>query len=274
MRTRPTERPGGAKIESRRRKSGGSSEILYGRNAVRESLLANRRRHQRLLVGDGLEQHARIQEITQIAVDRGIEVKRTPRHDLDTLVSGNHQGVALVTSTYPYAEVLNLAELAANHRALLALDGLADPQNVGTLLRTAEITGIAGVIIPTDRAASITPAVVNASAGAVEHLNILQEVNLSRWLMRAKEAGFWVVGLAGDDEASSLFEVSMQPPVVIVTGSEGAGIRRLVRETCDIVAAIPMAGQIASLNAAVAGSIALYEVFRDRDSDSDAVVVT
>ncbi|MCO5175643.1 MAG: 23S rRNA (guanosine(2251)-2'-O)-methyltransferase RlmB [Thermomicrobiales bacterium] len=188
--------------------------------------------------------------------------------------SGNHRSVALVTSAYPYAEVLNLAELAANHRALLALDGLADPQNVGTLLRTAEITGIAGVIIPTDRAASITPAVVNASAGAVEHLNILQEVNLSRWLMRAKEAGFWVVGLAGDDEASSLFEVSMQPPVVIVTGSEGAGIRRLVRETCDIVAAIPMAGQIASLNAAVAGSIALYEVFRDRDSDSDAVVVT
>lgn len=274
MRTRPTERPGGAKTENRRRKPGSSSEILYGRNAVRESLLANRRRHQRLLIGDSIEQHARIQELTQIAIDRGIEVKRTPRHDLDTMVTGNHQGVALVTSAYPYAENLDLAELAGNHKALLALDGLADPQNVGTLLRTAEITGIAGIVIPTDRAASITPAVVNASAGAVEHLSILQEVNLTRWLIRAKDAGFWSVGLAGDDAASSLFEVSMRPPVVIVIGSEGTGLRRLVRETCDIVAAIPMAGQVASLNAAVAGSIALYEVFRDHDGESGDAVVT
>jgi len=274
LRTRPTERPGGARTERRRRRPGGNHELLYGRNAVRESLLANRRQHQRLLISDGTEQHARVHEIVQIAIERGIEVKRTLRNDLDAMVSGNHQGIVLLTSAYPYAEALNLAELASDRCALLALDGIADPQNVGTLLRTAEITGIGGVVIPTDRAASITPAVVNASAGAVEHLNVVQEVNLTRWLIRAKDAGFWVVGLAGDDDASSLFEVSMQPPVVIVIGSEGAGLRRLVRETCDIVAAIPMAGKIASLNAAVAGSIALYEVFRDRDNESDDAVVT
>jgi len=154
--------------------------------------------------------------------------------------------------------------LASNSATLLVLDGLVDPQNVGTLMRSAEVTGVSAVVIPTDRAAAITPSVVNASAGAVEHLMIRQEVNLTRWLQRAKDAGFWVVGLAGEEDAEPLFDVSMHPPVVVVVGSEGAGLRRLVRESCDIIAAIPMVGRIESLNAAVAGSIALYEVVRDR----------
>ncbi len=268
MRTRPPERPGAGKTRAERPRRGDSGpasiELLYGRNAVRESLLAGRRLHRRLLVSETAEESARVEEIARLAATRGVPVEVVPRRQLDERTSGHHQGIALETSPYPYVDHLDLAALAAAQVALLALDGLADPQNVGTLLRTAEVTGIAAAIIPTDRAAAVTPAVVNASSGAVEHLAIHQEVNLSRWLRRAQDAGFWVVGLAGDDGAEPLFEVNMRPPVVVVVGSEGAGLRRLVRESCDIIAAIPMMGRIESLNAAVAGSIALYEVVRDR----------
>lgn len=268
MRTRPPAQAGAAKTRPDRPRRDGvrptNVELLYGRNAIRESLRAGRRRHRRLIVSDSAESSHRVEDIAELAARRGVPVEIVPRQWLDERVYGHHQGVTLETSPYPYADDLGLATLADDRQSIMVLDGLVDPQNVGTLLRTAEITGVSGVVIPTDRSASITPAVVNASAGAVEHLAIRQEVNLTRWLQRAKDAGFWVVGLAGDDDAESLFDVNMQPPVVIVVGSEGSGIRRLVREACDIVAAIPMAGRVESLNAAVAGSIALYEVFRDR----------
>ncbi len=269
MRTRPSARPGAAKTRTDPVRRGGSAapdggELLYGRNAVRESLRAGRRRHRRLLVSDASETHQRVEEIARLAATLEVQVETIQRQRLDALISGHHQGVALETSLYPYADDLDLAALAAEGGALLVLDELVDPQNVGTLLRTAEVTGVSAVVIPTDRAAAITPAVVNASAGAVEHLVVRREVNLTRWLHRAKDAGFWAVGLAGDGDAQPLFEVNMRPPVVVVVGAEGAGLRRLVRETCDIVAAIPMSGRIESLNAAVAGSIALYEIVRDR----------
>jgi 23S rRNA (guanosine2251-2'-O)-methyltransferase len=157
----------------------------------------------------------------------------------------------------------DLRWLASQRAVMLALDGLEDPQNLGTLLRTAEATGVAAIVIPTDRAAGVTPAVVNASSGAVEHLRVAREVNLARWLTRAKAAGFWIVGLSGESGAQSLFDTSMAGPVVVVVGSEGSGLRRLVADACDILAAIPMVGEIESLNAAVAGSIALYEALRE-----------
>ena len=217
-----------------------------------------------MLVSDAAELKERVDAIAQLAASCGVRIEVVPRHRLDEQIIGHHQGVALETSPYDYSESLDLQMLASNSATLLVLDGLVDPQNVGTLMRTAEVPGVSAVVIPTDRAAAITPSVVNASAVAVEHLMLRQEVNLTRWLQRAKDAGFWVVGLAGDEDAEPLFEVSMRPPVVIVVGSEGAGLRRLVRESCDIIAAIPMVGRIESLNAAVAGSIALYEVVRDR----------
>lgn len=268
MRTRPPARHGAAKtraeVPRRREGEAAGTEFLYGRNAVRESLRAGRRRHRRLLVSDASETSQRVEEVARLAASLGIPVEVVSKHRLDEVVAANHQGVALETSPYPYVTDVDLGELAAAKSATLTLDGLVDPQNVGTLLRSAEATGVGLVVLPTDRAASITPAVVNASAGAVEHLSITEEVNLSRWLQRAKDAGFWVIGLAGDEDAEPLFEVNMSPPVVVVVGSEGAGMRRLVRETCDIIAAIPMSGRVESLNAAIAGSIALYEVVRDR----------
>lgn len=181
------------------------------------------------------------------------------------MVGANHHGVLLEASAYPYIEQYDLQEIAEDKGIVLALDSIVDPRNVGTLLRTAEATGVRLVVIPSDRAATITPAVVNASSGAVEHLRIAEETNLTRFLNRAKEAGLWVAGLAGDEGADPLFDSRMTPPLVLVVGSEGSGLRRLVRETCDLVVSIPMAGRVESLNAAVAGSIALYEILRDAE---------
>ncbi|MDQ3549173.1 MAG: 23S rRNA (guanosine(2251)-2'-O)-methyltransferase RlmB [Chloroflexota bacterium] len=240
--------------------------MLYGRNAIREALRAGRRRFVRLLINEGAADSERLTEIVALARQRGVGIETVSRDVLDARAPGQHQGVVLEASSYPYATGDDLGELARDHAILLALDGIADPQNLGTLLRSAEATGVRLIVIPSDRAALVTPAVVNASAGAVEYLHVSQEVNLSRWLGRAKEAGFWIVGMDGDD-AEPLFETSMRPPVVLVVGSEGTGIRRLVRETCDIIVSLPMMGRIESLNAAVAGSIGLYEIVRDADED-------
>ncbi len=240
--------------------------MLYGRNAIREALRAGRRRFVRLLINEGAADSERLTEIVALARQRGVGIETVSRDVLDARAPGQHQGVVLEASSYPYATGDDLGELARDHAILLALDGIADPQNLGTLLRSAEATGVRLIVIPSDRAALVTPAVVNASAGAVEYLHVSQEVNLSRWLGRAKEAGFWIVGMDGDD-AEPLFETSMRPPVVLVVGSEGTGIRRLVRETCDIIVSLPMMGRIESLNAAVAGSIGLYEIVRDAGDD-------
>jgi 23S rRNA (guanosine2251-2'-O)-methyltransferase len=262
---RPPGRGGpGRQSDRRPERRGDNHDLLYGRNAVREALRAGRRRFIKLLIHEGAAESERLTEIVALARQRSVTVETTSRDVLDGRVAGHHQGVVLETSPYPYATGDDLTELAEDQSILLALDGISDPQNLGTLLRTAEATGVRLVVIPADRAAHVTPAVVNASAGAVEHLHVSQEVNLARWIDRAKGAGFWVVGMDSED-AEPLFDTSMRPPVVLVVGSEGYGIRRLVRERCDIIVSLPMAGRIESLNAAVAGSIALYEVVRDAE---------
>lgn len=264
-----TERPGGRgsrERDQRPARRDGDNDLLFGRNAVREALRAGRRRFVRLLINEGAAGSERLTEIVTLARQRNVGIETVSRDALDTRTPGQHQGVVLEASSYPYAVADDLRELAEEQAILLALDGISDPQNLGTLLRTAEATGVRLIVIPSDRAAQVTPAVVNASAGAVEHLHVSQEVNLSRWLGRAKDAGFWVVGM-DDEDAEPMFETSMRPPLVLVIGSEGSGIRRLVRETCDIIVSLPMMGRIESLNAAVAGSIGLYEIVRDAEDD-------
>lgn len=208
-----------------------------------------------------------MRDIVQLARSHDVPVEAVPRDRLDALVTGHHQGVVLESGPYPYVDSPDLNAIAQQDGVILALDGLVDPQNVGTLLRTAEATGVALVVIPEDRSAHITPAVVNASAGAVEHIHLTREVNLVRWLDRARAAGIWAVGMAGEESTDSLFSSNMRPPIALVVGSEGSGLRRLVREHCDVIVALPMRGSIASLNAAVAGSIGLYEIVRDAESD-------
>src|SRR5262245_15141770 len=245
-------------------------DVLYGRNAVREALRAQRRVFQRLLVSSGAQEAGTLGEVVKLAEKVGVPVERVDRHDLDRrLREANHQGVALECGEYPYVELddcLALADERGQPALLLMLDHLQDPQNVGTLLRTAEVVGAHGVIIPGRRAAEITPAVVNASSGATEHLRIVVVGNLAQSIAETQKAGVWVVGVEDDERAQDYDRVDLDMPLALVVGAEGPGLARLTRERCDFLIRLPMAGQIASLNAAVAGSIVLYHAWRIRTS--------
>lgn len=268
MKTRRKDRPGDdrprRKPERRRDDTNrGDREWLYGRNAVRESLLANRRKHVRLVIADTVERDRRIDEVERLAKQAGLRVDAAPRDLFERFAGPGHQGVMLETSPYPYETSLDLPSLSKAKAVILALDGIEDPRNAGSLIRTAEATGVSAIVIPSNRAVGITPAVVNASSGAVEHLKVVRETNLVRMLGKAREAGLWVLGLAAGEHSQPLFESDATPPVVLVVGSEGKGLRRLTQEQCDLLVSLPMVGKVESLNAAVAGSVALYEIFRD-----------
>lgn len=245
-----------------------SGELLYGRNAVREALRARRRRIERLLVAEGVQQSGPAAELEALADAAEIDVAYGARRALDEMTDGaNHQGVALEVGPYPYSEIDDMLRLAAARGEpplLLLLDHLQDPQNVGTLLRTAEVVGAHGVVLPERRSAAVTPAVVNASAGAVEHLLIANVANLAQTIETLKQQGVWVAGLEDDEQAQEYDRVDLAMPIALVVGAEGPGLGRLVRERCDLLIRLPMAGQIASLNAATAGSIALYHLWRVR----------
>ena len=240
-------------------------EWIIGRNPVMEVLKTKRREVFRLLLAAGLEEKGRIAEIIQMARGRKIVIERVPRDKLASM-GENPQGVALEVSRYPYVDVADITELAQKRGEdlfLLMLDLIQNPQNLGSLLRTAEAAGVHGVLIPPHRAAEVTPAVVSASAGATEHLLIAQG-NLVQIGKELKKDGTWMVGLEGGSEAKSIDQVPLDGPVMIVVGNEGEGMRPLVKETCDFLLSLPMQGQIESLNAAVAGSIVLYQVVLTR----------
>jgi 23S rRNA (guanosine2251-2'-O)-methyltransferase len=170
-------------------------------------------------------------------------------------------------SDYPYASVEQMLALASERDEppwLLLLDCLQDPQNLGTLLRTAEVLGVHGIVLPERRAVQVTPAVVSASSGASEHLLIARVTNLVRAMNALKQQDVWIAGLEDMPEATPPWQADLRGPMAVVVGSEGRGIRRLVRETCDLSICLPMRGQVNSLNAAVAGSVALYEIARQR----------
>ena len=244
------------------------TEILYGRNAVREALRAGRRTFQRLMVSAGAQEAGTLGEVVKLAEKIGVPVARVDRHELDRrLREANHQGVALECGPYPYAELDDCMALAAerNEPALiLLLDHLQDPQNVGTLIRTAEIVGAHGVVLPGRRAADLTPAVVNASSGATEHLRVVVVSNLAQAIGELQKAGVWVVGVEDDERAQEFDQADLDMPLGLVIGAEGPGLARLTRERCDFLIKLPMRGQIASFNAAVAGSIVLYHAWRAR----------
>ncbi len=242
-------------------------ETLYGRHAVLEALRAGRRHIRRVLIGQGVKQQADIvREIIAAARQAGCPVSEVSRSVLDGLGNVNHQGLAAEVGPYPYV-ALDEAISGPAPALCLVLDHLQDVQNVGTLLRTAEAMAVTGVILPGQRAAGITPAVVNASAGAVEHLRIAQVTNLVQALAQLKRAGFWIVGLDASPEAMPLAEADLTGPLALVVGAEGAGLSRLVRKTCDWLVAIPMYGRVASLNAAIAGSVVLVAAQAARRSN-------
>ncbi len=239
-------------------------DIVYGRNAVLEALRA--RRVQKVLLAMGSKGAAN--QVERLAREQGVPVATVDRRELDRLAAGgNHQGAVAQVAPFRYAdldELLAVAKERGESPFLLILDCLQDPQNLGTLLRTAEAVGVHGVIIPQHRAAEVTPAVEKASAGAVEHLKIAQVTNLTQTINRLKEAGVWVMGLEDAPGATDYRQANLTGPLALVVGSEGKGISHLVRENCDFLVRLPMRGKVTSLNAAVAGSIVLYEAFKQR----------
>ena len=240
-------------------------EWITGRNPVYECLRANRRHFFRLLTAEGVIKKGRIQDILKLARSRNISSEPVDRHELNR-IGKNNQGIALEASEYSYSDlemIFQKAEKASEPLLMLMLDQIQDPQNFGTLIRSAELFGVHGILIPPRRAVGITPAVVSASSGASEHLLVAQG-NLAQAIDRVKEQNGWVIGLDMDVLSVPLGQVDWSGNTALVVGSEGSGLRRLVREKCDFITHIPMKGQLDSLNAAVAGSIALYAASQRR----------
>jgi 23S rRNA (guanosine2251-2'-O)-methyltransferase len=243
-------------------------DLLYGRNAVYETLVAGRRKHNRLLIAETAHDKGTLQELRKLAVKLKLPIETPTRQELSQWLQWtNHQGVALETSPYPYADIddcLALAQEQQQPPLLLVLDHVQDPQNVGTLLRTAEAAGVHGVIIPDRRAVGITPAVVNTSSGASEHLNIVLVGNVAQTIAHLKKNAIWVVGVEQDARAQDFDRADLNIPLALVIGAEGNGLAQLTRTRCDFLVRLPMEGHITSLNAAVAGSIVLYLAWRQR----------
>lgn len=245
-------------------------EWIIGRHSIYEILRARRRQVFRLWLAGGsaktaCQEPGRLADIISLCEHSNILVERVPRSQLDRLGDG-HQGIALQVASYPYSTLQDILERASQHQEpifLLILDTLQDPQNFGTLLRTAEAVGIDGVLLPLRRTATVTPAVVNASSGASEHLLITQ-CNLAQAISMLKDKDIWVIGLVGEAETILSDQVNCKLPLALVVGNESEGIRSLVRKSCDILVRLPMRGYVESLNAAVAGSVALYFVWRER----------
>jgi 23S rRNA (guanosine2251-2'-O)-methyltransferase len=241
------------------------ADYIWGRYPVLEAL-RSRRRVQRILVAQGPRDPALGQLLDQ-ARKVGVQVETTSRRHLDDLShNANHQGVMAIALPRQYAEVDDLLRRAGDlgeDPLVLVLDAIQDVANLGSLIRTAEVVGAHGVIIPEHRAAGLTPAVDKTSAGAVEFLPIARVTNITRTLDELKKRGLWCIGLAAEAEIT-YDKANLTGPIALVVGNEGKGISRLVREHCDLLMRIPMRGHIGSLNAAVAGSIALYEIWRQR----------
>lgn len=234
------------------------AETIYGRHPVQEVLRAGRRAVHRVLIATASERAELARELAQAA---GVPIEQVPVEQLDR-INDHHQGLAAVVGPYRYAELEEILDDSRRPDALiLILDQIQDPQNLGTVLRTAEAIGVSGVILPSRAAAGVTPAVVSASAGACEHLRIVR-TNLAQAIRRLKQIDVWVAGMEASPEALRIDQVNFTPPLAVVVGSEGAGLRRLVRESCDFLVRIPMRGAVGSLNAAIAGSLALHEAWR------------
>lgn len=232
-----------------------SSDVVYGKNPVLEVMRMAPSTIERLYVVRGTEL---TDGVVADAQRIGVAVDLTDRQCLDDLTGGgHHQGVALRIRPFAFVAIEDILERGPAMVAVL--DGIVDPQNLGAIVRAAEVLGAGGVVVPKDRSAGVTPAVIRASSGAAIHLPIAQVVNLARGLERLKHAGYWIVGLDADG-GSRFQDLPRFERVALVVGSEGQGMRSLVARACDFVVAIPVRGRVASLNAATAAAIGLHEL--------------
>jgi len=242
-------------------------EWVYGRNPVVEALRAGVPAAA-LHVAEGTERDARLREALLIAVEHGISVLEVPRTELDRVTAGGaHQGVAIQIPPYEYAhpdDLLTRAYDAGEVPLIVALDGVTDPRNLGAITRSAAAFGAHGVLVPERRAASMSASAWKTSAGAAARLPVARATNLNRALKSYKDAGLMVIGLDMDGAVELPDLDAATEPLVLVVGSEGKGLARLVRENCDLIVSIPMTTATESLNAGIATGVALYEISRRR----------
>lgn len=238
-------------------------ELIFGVNPVKESL-RGRRGAFNLYVQANATDH-RVGSAIKLAEERGVAVHRREKIDLTKMcASSHHQGIALEVEPFRYADLDDLLASVSDSGIpgfLLVLDGIQDPHNLGALIRSAACAGVNGVVIPRDRACGVTAAAEKASAGSVEMIPVVQVTNVAHTLEAIKKRGFWVYGLSAEASVSS-FETKFSGSIALVIGGEGEGIRPLVRKQCDMLMSIPQYGGVASLNASVAGGIAMFEVAR------------
>jgi 23S rRNA (guanosine2251-2'-O)-methyltransferase len=246
---------------------------VEGRVAVRELLAVGRRRIRSLVMAEGSDDSPILREIEALAERRRVAIRWMPKElVLAHARTEAPQGVIATCDELEDVDPDSLLERAAPGEPqpfLLALDGLTDPGNLGALLRSRKGAGVTGVVVPQHRAVHVTPTVAKAAAGAIEHLPIALVGGLPAFLLRAKSQGAWVIGLDADGR-STIYEQAhlADQPLIVVVGSEGDGLSRLTRERCDVIASIPLRGDLESLNASVAGALALFEIGRHRPSGS------
>lgn len=237
-------------------------EIIAGRNPVLEALRGNRK-IKKILLAQGLKESFALGEIKKLAKEKATPLQVIERKILDDLCHDSvHQGILVYAEPISYLHLKDFLEpLSEKEIIVLLLDEITDPQNLGSLIRTAEAAGVKGIVVTKRRSVGITPAVVKASAGAIEHIPLVRVSNLVVSIEEFKKAGFWIVGA---DMASEkiYFEADLRERLCLVLGSEGRGLSRLVKEKCDFLVKIPMYGKVSSLNVAVAGAILMFEARR------------
>lgn len=251
----------------KRRPKTGDSEWIAGRNSVVEALRAGMPVTS-VYVAEGTDRDSRLREVFAVAADRGVSLLEVPRVELDRMTAGAvHQGLAARIPAYEYAhpdDLLAVADERGEKPLIVALDSVTDPRNLGAVVRSAAGFGAHGVVVPERRAAGMTAAAWKTSAGAAARVPVAQTVNLTRQLKAYQQAGCMVVGLAADGDVALPDLDLADGPLVVVVGSEGDGLSRLVAETCDQLVSIPMSSSLESLNAGVAASVALYAIAQKR----------
>lgn len=264
-RTGGVTRPGEAPVRKPDKTLGG--EQVEGRQAVRELLIAGKRKIKEIWIASDLDENDVIGDIVQLAKNERVMLLEVNRRKLDAVArSEAPQGVIAFAGSLPEADFADMIKRRAGRAPfLVAVDGVTDPGNLGALLRCCDGAGVDGVVLPRHRAVHITPTAAKAAAGAVEHVPMAVVGGLPQALIRMKDAGIWIIGL--DDAADrSLFEIGelATEGVCLVLGAEGAGLSRLARERCDMIVSIPMRGRLSSLNVSAAAALACYEIARAR----------
>ncbi|SFK52635.1 23S rRNA (guanosine2251-2'-O)-methyltransferase [Halobacillus dabanensis] len=241
-----------------------SGEWIIGKNPVQEAIRSGRPIN-KVMVSDQLQYQA-YKKIDQLAKEQGLLVQKVPKKKIDQLVDGSHQGVIASVAAYEYSDIEDLFERAEEKDEppfFIICDEIEDPHNLGSILRTADASGAHGVIIPKRRSVALTATVAKTSTGAIEYIPVARVTNLARTIEELKERFVWVVGTDADG-TEDYRQLDGKMPIALVIGSEGRGMSRLTKEKCDWTVSLPMAGKVTSLNASVAASLLMYEVFRKR----------